>query len=170
MSLSRASLLLAALALMPLSAGEAIAEETVITPVGGLMLHHDPARWTVTATGPGAYTIACPVRECEEAVVEVEIVPESERACSGAAVVAMSEAAEREVWRRTVEPHYAAGLDFRAVTVDIGCRNLAGSPVHACTSHAGRSYFFTAAGEHCRTPPGYENAVLRLLNSFWAPR
>ena len=44
-----------------------------------------------------------------------------------------------------------AGLTFLVAEGDFGCRNLAGGPVRACTTHGGKTYLFDAPGQRCHT-------------------
>ena len=58
-------------------------------------------------------------------------------------------------WEGLVTTIRRPGFDLHVATLDMGCRNLAGSPVFACTAYKEKLYAFTADPGGCRyTGPG----------------
>ena len=59
-----------------------------------------------------------------------------------------------------------AGLTFLIAEGDFGCRNLAGGPVRACTTYAGKTYMFDAPGQHCHTQYRAAERVNEILRGL----
>ena len=136
--------------------------------IGGLTLYHDPSAWRIDAAD-GTYEIRCRGVECDEPMMTVTVAPEADMPCSPGAVIDRSAADYPHAWTRGVAPAPGpVGLTVHVATLDQGCRNLAGSPVYACTAHGGRTYWFDAPGERCHTSLRETGALLSLLGGLSA--
>jgi hypothetical protein len=136
--------------------------------IGDLKLYHDPAAWRVDGGGD-FYAVRCRGVECDDPLMTIGIVPGDRSACGPGAVIDRSAADYPDAWKR--EATTAGGairLTVHVATLDLGCRNRAGSPVYACTRHNGRVYWFEAPGEMCRTTVRETEALLHLLNGLSA--
>ncbi len=115
--------------------------------IGGLELHFDANRWEVNGAN-SAYDIYCKTYDCFNMTIAVTIADEAAVACTPEAL--KFDEAERARQGRT-DRFRQAGLTFLVAEGDFGCRNLAGGPVSACTTYAGKTYMFDAPGQHCHT-------------------
>ncbi len=129
--------------------------------IGGLALHFDASRWQVNGAGT-RYDLYCTTYDCARTTVSVAIV-DRPNACTEEAL-AFDDRDSRFPGYLDTFTH--DGLTFHIAEADIGCRNLAGGPVRACTSYGGKTYMFDAPGRACRTHPGAAarlNEILRGL-------
>ena len=154
------------------SALPAAADEIAILPdgmararIGDLTLYHDPAEWRIAGEA-GTYAIHCRGPECDAPAMSVIVVPKALTQCSPGAVVDRAALDYPDAWTRRVTRSGAVALSVNVVTFDQGCRNLAGSPIYACTVHEGLAYWFIAPGEMCRTSVAESEALQRLLNGL----
>jgi hypothetical protein len=163
-----ACLLLALLAFLPLPAAARITPLTVngIAYLGDLKLAFDAGRWAVDGAGD-RYDITCKAYDCFGIAVAITIADAVTDPCTGDAVFV--DPLGYTYREPIMEERLINGLSFRIAEHDIGCRNLAGGPLRACTTHAGRSYTFDAPGRHCRTHFTAGEQVLHLLGGL-SPR
>lgn len=133
--------------------------------IGDLTLYHDPATLQIEGEGD-AYEIHCTGPECEAPLMSIIIVPAELTTCTPGAVIDRSALDYPHAWTRGAGVAHAAGLTVHVATLDQGCRNLAGSPVYACTVHGGRAYWFLAPGEPCRTSLEESAGLQRLLSGL----
>lgn len=160
-----ACLLLALLAVLPLPAAAAIKPLAVngIAYLGDLKLAFDAGRWAVDGAGDH-YDITCQAYDCFGIEVAVTIADAATDPCTGEAVVVDPFG---YAYRETISAEQIVnGLTFLVAEHDIGCRNLAGGPLRACTTHAGKTYTFDAPGRHCRTHFTAGAQVLHLLGGL----
>lgn len=146
------------------------AGDTRSVAFGDLELTYDPALWSV-ARGDNHLKIECADRRCRSTPVYASIVDDPHHVgCTGEAIPARFAhstfateypSEDTKVWSATHD-----GLTFYFAEIYIGCRNLAGGPVIACTHHDGATYFFEAPGDHCRTPWGIAAAIEGLLEGL----
>lgn len=142
--------------------GHADDDEFTRTNIGSLTLRHHATAWAVAATEAGT-TLSCADPDaCGRAVIRFEPAA-GDVQCSAASAIAASEIAAPEAWSRQVETIRPPGLAVHMATVDLGCRNLAGSPVFACTADRGVVYRISQLDEGCRTPRSNVDAVRELL-------
>jgi hypothetical protein len=131
--------------------------------IGDLHLDLDPTQWAVEQNGEG-WAI-----RGDKVHIDVVMQPGAEALCSPAAMSARARLFHSHAWEfheATIERH---GLQLHVATLDMGCRNWTGSPVFACTAHAGNIYTFTADAGGCReTPPMYDGYVLEALGTLSA--
>lgn len=136
-----------------------------VAHIGDLELRFDPSTWT-TDGGGDRFTITCNAPECRGTTIVATVATEAEAPCTSATPARMLEASPDALGPG--EPPEGATFSVNGLTVHwveayLGCRNWAGGPVAACTSHAGKTYRFEALGNACRTPPSYARTVLGVL-------
>jgi hypothetical protein len=131
----------------------------------GLELYHDSKEWLIDGEGE-SFDVFCRGPECEEPLMTIVAVPEELTACSPGAVIDRSALDYPDAWTRQATHAAAIGLTVHVATLDQGCRNWAGSPVYACTTHKGLTYWFIAPGEMCRTSVRTSEALEALLNGL----
>ena len=156
------------------AAAPALAAEIEVLPdgmararIGGLKLYHDPKQWLIDGEGE-SFGVFCRGSECEDPLMTIVAVPEELTSCSAGAVIDRSALDYPDAWTRGVTTAAAIGLTVHVATLDQGCRNRAGSPVYACTTHKGLTYWFIAPGELCRTSVKASEALESLLNGLTA--
>jgi hypothetical protein len=135
--------------------------------LGDIRLYHDPAEWRIEGED-GAFAVHCRGLECEAPLMSIIAVPDELTSCSPGAVIDRSALDYPEAWTREASHSAAIGLTVNVATLDQGCRNWAGSPVYACTSHNGLTWWFLAPGEQCRTSVTTSAALEALLNGLSA--
>ena len=136
--------------------------------IGTLALHFDALTWAVDGSDR-RYRIACLRRECRGAVIDATIEDdESGDLCSPEAMAGRlgRENARLSMGHRFPASMTVHGLTVHTATLVIGCRNLAGDPLVACTHLAGRTYLFDAPGDGCHTWYGHADVVLELLTGL----
>jgi hypothetical protein len=133
----------------------------------GLKLYHDPKEWLIDGEGE-SFAVHCRGPECEDPLMTIVAVPEELTSCSPGAVVDRSALDYPDAWTREATHAAAIGVTVYVATLDQGCRNRAGSPVYACTTHKGLTYWFIAPGEMCRTSARTSEALEALLNGLSA--
>lgn len=143
---------------------------TATAAIGDLALTYDPVLWRVDRTG-AATAIACIDYDCQGALVTVTMEPDRGMAgCSETAMLGGLGLGLEDIGLSIGEGWSSSrivnGLVLHQATLDIGCRNLAGGPVLACTRHGGQAYVFNAVGEHCRTPFDHREIVSDLLSGL----
>jgi hypothetical protein len=130
--------------------------------IGDLELRFDANRWEVNGAD-GAYDVYCNARDCNGTWIAIAIAGEGETACTPEALTfedgLRSSPASTDRFNR-------AGLTFLVAEGDFGCRNLAGGPVRACTSHDGRTYTLHAPGQQCHTSPHASQFVNEILEGL----
>lgn len=135
--------------------------------IGDLKLHHDPNEWLIAGEGD-AFGVFCRGSECETPLMSIVAIPEELTSCSPGAVIDRSALDYPDAWTREATHAAAIGLTVHVATLDQGCRNLAGSPVYACATHKGLTYWFIAPGEQCRTSLTKSRALGSLLDGLSA--
>lgn len=143
------------------------AKEPRTVVFGDLQLTYDPALWSV-AERDGHLAIECSDRDCRNISVyaSMEDDPRGDGCTADAAVAGLGHMTFADEYLYEDTEGWSArhdGLTFHFATYYLGCRNLAGGPVLACTHHNGTTYLFEAPGKHCHTPWGIEAAVTELL-------
>ena len=128
--------------------------------IGGLELRFDANRWDVNGAKT-AYDLFCKTVDCANTTIAVTIT-EGET-CTPETLVFDDVDQPSEV---RVDKFSRAGLDFLVSEGDFGCRNRAGGPVRACTTHDGRTYVFYAPGQACRTSPHIGESVDEILQGL----
>lgn len=151
-----------AVAIEPL---EALPDGMARARIGDVKLYHDPQEWRIEGEGD-AWAVHCRGPECEAPLMTIVAVPEELTSCSPGAVIDRSVLDYPDAWTRKATHSAAIGLTVHVATLDQGCRNWAGSPVYACTNHKGRTYWFIAPGELCRTSVKASEALVLLLNGL----
>ena len=146
---------------------EMLPDGTARARIGDLKLYHDPKEWLIDGEGD-AFGVFCRGPECEEPLMTIVAVPEELTSCSPGAVIDRSALDYPDAWTRKATHSAAIGLTVHVATLDQGCRNWAGSPVYACTTHKGLTYWFIAPGEQCRTSVKESEALEALLNGLTA--
>lgn len=147
------------------AAGAEPPENSGSAHIGDLELRFDASVWSVDGAGD-RFTIACDESECRQTAIVATIAAENDAPCTSdtpermlvgsSDVYAPDEFSDDGTFRvNGLTIHWAIGY--------LGCRNWAGGPVAACTSHAGKTYRFEAHGNACRTPPYYARTVLSTL-------
>lgn len=137
------------------------------TRIGDIKLYHDPKEWLIDGEGE-AFGVFCRGPECEAPLMTIVVVPEELTSCSPGAVIDRSALDYPDAWTRKATRSAAIGLTVNVATLDQGCRNWAGSPVYACTTHKGLTYWFIAPGEQCRTSVKTGEGLESLLNGLTA--
>ncbi len=133
--------------------------------IGGLALHFDANRWQVNGAGT-RYDVFCTAPECAHTTIVITIADAAGTACTPEAL-AFADA--RPSFPGHLDEFSHAGLNFLIVEGDFGCRNLAGGPVHACTTHGGKTYLFDAPGQRCHTRWHASERVNEILQGL-SPR
>ena len=146
---------------------EILPDGTARARIGDIKLYHDPKTWRIDGEGD-AFSVFCRGPECEAPLMSIIAVPEELTSCSPGAVIDRSAFDYPDAWTRNATHSAAIGLTVHVATLDQGCRNMAGSPVYACTIHKGRTYWFIAPGEMCRTSVKESQALESLLNGLSA--
>jgi len=146
---------------------ELLPDGTARARIGDIKLYHDPKEWLIDGEGD-AFSVSCRGPECEAPLMTIVAVPEELTSCSPGAVIDRSALDYPDAWTREATHAAAIGLTVHVATLDQGCRNWAGSPVYACSTHKGRTYWFIAPGEMCRTPVKESEALESLLNGLSA--
>ena len=129
--------------------------------IGSLELHFDANRWDVNGADK-AYAIYCKTTDCAHTTIAITITDQP-GACTPDALK-FKDARPSVPGRIDTFSH--AGLSFLVSEGSFGCRNLAGGPVHACTSHAGKTYMFDAPGRHCQTQYKASERVNEILRGL----
>ncbi len=114
--------------------------------IGDLELRFDAGRWDVNGAET-AYDVYCKAYDCFHTTIAITIIDRPD-ACTPE-VLAFKDARPSFPGRTDGFSH--TGLTFLIAEGDFGCRNLAGGPVRACTTYAGKTYLFDAPGQHCHT-------------------
>ena len=135
--------------------------------LGDIRLYHDPGEWRIEGED-GTFAVHCRGPECEAPLMSIVAVPDALTACSPGAVIDRSALDYPDAWTRQATLSAAIGLTVHVATLDQGCRNWAGSPVYACTSHGGMTYWFLAPGEMCHTPIAESEGLRNLLDGLSA--
>ena len=169
LSIPPALILAAALVACPAHAAdiETLPDGMARARIGGLTLYHDPGTWRIEGEGD-VHEVRCIGPGCDTPLMSIVAVPAGLTTCSPGAVIDRSVLDYPDAWSRRVDEAHAVGLSVHIATLDQGCRNLAGSPVYACTVRGDRAYWFLAPGEHCRTSVKDSAALQRLLNGLSA--
>ncbi len=115
--------------------------------IGDLELRFDANRWDVNGADT-AYNVFCTASGCAHTAIAVTVVDAAETACTPDAL----HPDDPEGSQPQTDKFDKSGLTFLVSEIDLGCRNLAGGPVHACTTYGGKTYLFDAPGEGCHTP------------------
>ncbi|MCB1499426.1 MAG: hypothetical protein KDK07_06500 [Bauldia sp.] len=138
------------------------AAESAAATIGGLTLRYDNSQWRMSHSGDGT-EIRCVGESCEELAAEIVTGPDPGVPCDE--LLQQDSGLEPDVIHDR-----RPGLDVLIVLPDLGCRNLAASPVFACARHGGRLYLFTG-GEHldCRVPRGATDRLIELVRGLEAP-
>ena len=132
--------------------------------IGGLALHFDANRWDVNGAET-RYDVYCKTSDCLHTSIAITIA-EKPDACTPDALRFDADTVRAPL---NVDTYSHAGLTFLIAEGDLGCRNLAGGPVHACTSFGGRTYLFNAPGQHCHTGWHASERVNEILQGL-SPR
>ena len=118
--------------------------------IGGLALHFDANRWDVNGAESTPTTSIA-----RHATASTRRLP------SPSPTRPMPPARRRRLTFEDADPAFRhgrtdtfshAGLTFLVAEGDFGCRNLAGGPVRACTTYAGKTYMFDAPGQQLSHP------------------
>jgi hypothetical protein len=159
--------LLAGLLFQPEAAGAAGSLATIA--VGDLVLWFDGSKWRVEPHGQ-SYEIHAVEAGPRHVPISIAVTDDGSRPCSPEAVTDLSRVFYPDAWTYHVRTMSRPGFDLHVATLDMGCRNLTGSPVFACTAYKGKDYFLTAAPGGCReTPPDYGGPVFDLLMGLSLP-
>ena len=121
--------------------------------IGDLELHFDANRWAVNGADT-SYDIYCQAAGCSRTTIAINVTDEASVACTPEALTSSNARPSSDApasFSGGVDRFSRAGLTFLVAEGSFGCRNLAGGPVHACTSYSGRTYLFDAPGEGCQT-------------------
>ncbi len=129
--------------------------------VGDLELRFDANRWAINGAD-AAYVIHCRIHDCRRTEIFVSISDATDADCTPKGLI-FDQGGSYSDWPFDLENE---GLQFHVSEADIGCRNLAGGPVRACTTFGGRTYNFDAPGQHCRTPYGAGHRVEEILRGL----
>lgn len=114
--------------------------------LGDLQLRFDANRWDVNGA-KSEYDIYCKLSDCGGVSIAVTIKPTAD-ACTPGTLHFTGP----DVHGPThVDRFDHAGLTFLVAKANSNCANLAGGPVRACTTYAGKAYLFDAPGQRCRT-------------------
>ena len=114
--------------------------------IGDLELGFDASRWDVNGADT-AYDVYCKTPGCANTTIAITIAPGADACTPEALAFADADPA----FPGRIDEFSHAGLTFLVAEGDFGCRNLAGGPVRACTTHGGKTYLFDAPGQHCHT-------------------
>ncbi len=158
--------ILAALALVVAPAQGASAAETGSMPVGDLVIDYDPSMWVVTANAGGAsFDRLNDGRTSSAGSIRVA----GDGGCDLAAIEARITAAYPDNRSHTVWTVAKAGFDLHLGTVEMGCRNLAGSPVFGCAAFEDKVYTIDADPGGCsHTGHGFDGEVVEFLSGLRA--
>jgi hypothetical protein len=138
-------------------------------PVGDLVLWFDGDIWRVERQGQ-SYEIHAIGAGPGDAPISLTVTGDGSKPCSPEAVLDLAKLLYSGAWMHGVRTVPRPGFDLQVATLDMGCRNLTGSPVFACTAYQGKDYFLTAVPGGCReTPPNYDGPVLDLLMGLSLP-
>ena len=129
--------------------------------IGGLELSFDANRWDVNGADT-AYDVYCKTPGCAHTSIAITIAPEAAACAPEALVFADADPA----FPGRIDTFSHAGLTFLIAEGDFGCRNLAGGPVRACTTHGGKTYLFDAPGQHCQTQYKASERVNEILQGL----
>jgi hypothetical protein len=137
--------------------------------MGGLSRPDEGGRWTVRNDGQ-SYAIGCSFDRCEETdLIGLTIANGTGASCSNDLLLARAGAAALDGGGADVlpaQPLVRPGFELKVVTVDLGCRNWAGSPVFACTSIANDLYLFTAHPGGCQSSGLFDQLVFEFLSGL----
>lgn len=166
--MTRTRIFLAALALVIAAQVAAGAGETGSAPVGDLVIDYDPSMWVVAASAAGASFDRLDDGHASYAGT-IRVAADGD--CSLAAVEAATIAAYPDNWSHKVWTVAKGGFDLHLGTVEMGCRNLAGSPVFGCTAFEEKVYTIHADPGGCRQIGyGFDAEVIDFLSGLRAPK
>ena len=138
-------------------------------PVGDLVLWFDGNIWRIEPDGQ-IYEIHAVGAGLADVPINLSVSDEGSRPCSPEAVTDLAKVLYADAWMHHARTISRPGFDLHVATLDMGCRNLTGSPVFACTAYRGKDYFLTAVPGGCReTPPDYDGPVFDLLMGLSLP-
>ena len=129
--------------------------------LGDLQLRFDANRWDVNGA-KSEYDVYCKTRDCAGVSISVTIKP-SANVC-GPEALRFDGPDVRGPGRVDRLDH--AGLSFLVAEGNSECPNLAGGPLRACTTYAGKTYLFDAPGQRCRTNPHASNDFNAILQGL----
>ena len=134
--------------------------------IGALARPSEAGRWLLRQT-VDRYMVACNDQDCRGDLIDIAVTRDAGGECSDAMLGERVGGAYPRAFEAKLVTIVRPGLAIRAALIDMGCRNLTGSPVQACTAVAGDLYVFSADAGGCRdTPPDFDRPVLEFLNGL----
>ena len=140
MALRKAATMVRAACIACMWSGMALAQ-TATVAVGDLTLTHDASVWSVKAV-EGGVDVFLLEGDHEHFAGTIRISPRGE--CSIGIVEASMQGAYPRNWSQKAFTMPVDGFDLHLGTLEMGCRNLAGSPVFGCTAVKGSVYTIEA--------------------------
>lgn len=161
---TRTRIVMATLVLVVVQSAGAGSTETGSLPIGDLVIDYDPSMWVVTANATGAsFDRLNDGRASSAGTIRVDAGSE----CDLAAIEANITAAYPDNWSHTVWTVAKEGFDLHLGTVEMGCRNLAGSPVFGCAAFEDRLYMIDADPGGCQMiGHGFDGEVVEFLSGL----
>jgi hypothetical protein len=130
--------------------------------IGGLELQFDANRWDVNGADD-EYDVFCKAADCAHTSIAVTISNEAQLACTPETLDLRDPDHPRP---QQTSQFGQSGLTFLISEADLGCRNLAGGPVRACTTYGGKTYLFDAPGQQCHTQRHASERVSEILQGL----
>lgn len=132
--------------------------------IGALQLRFDANRWDVNGAD-SSFDIFCKTSECSHTAIAVSII-DKDNACTPELLKFNG---TPPALSGRIDRFDNGGLDFLVAEGDFDCKALAGGPVRACTSFAGKTYLINAPGDGCRTRTDASHYIDEILRGL-SPR